>query len=96
VGGCSPRKWGADDRLTVLPSLGRGWHIGAHLAGAAKPAGGLGHAGVGAGLPRRQFRPGEKGTGLRWTQVGKGLQVMIVADGQGVPIGLQVVSAHPH
>jgi hypothetical protein len=39
--------------------------------------------------------PAKKGKRLRADEVRKGLQVMIVADGQGMPIGLQVVSAHP-
>jgi hypothetical protein len=56
VRGCSPRQWGADERLSALPGLWRGWHIGAHLAGAAEPAGGSRHAGMGAGLPVRQCR----------------------------------------
>jgi hypothetical protein len=38
--GCSPRQWGADERLSALPGLWRRWHIGAHLAGAAEPVGG--------------------------------------------------------
>jgi transposase len=50
-----------------------------------------------ASIPRRQFRPGEKGgTGVGKTKVGKGSKVMIVADGQGLPIGLHVDSAQPH
>jgi transposase len=52
---------------------------------------------MGTGLPRRQFRPGEKrGTGVGKTKVGKGSKVMVVADGQGLPIGLYVDSAQPH
>jgi transposase len=50
-----------------------------------------------ASVPRRQFRPGEKrGTGVGKTKVGKGSKVMVVADGQGLPIGLHVDSAQPH
>jgi transposase len=52
---------------------------------------------MGAGVFGRQFRPGEKrGTGVGKTKVGKGSKVMVVADGQGLPIGLYVDSARPH
>jgi transposase len=52
---------------------------------------------MGAGVFGRQFRPGEKrGTGVGKTTVGKGAKVMIVADGQGLPIGLYVDRARPH
>jgi transposase len=52
---------------------------------------------VDTGVPGRQFRPGEKrGTGVGQTKVGKGSKVMIIADGQGLPIGLHVDSARPH
>jgi transposase len=52
---------------------------------------------VDTGFPGRQFRPGEKrGTGVGQTKVGKGSKVMIIADGQGLPIGLHVDSARPH
>jgi transposase len=52
---------------------------------------------MGAGVLGRQFRPGEKrGTGIGKTKVGKGSKVMVVADGQGLPIGLYVASAQPH
>ena len=52
---------------------------------------------MGAGVPGWQFRPSEKrGTGVGKTKVGKGSKVMVVADGQGLPIGLHVASARPH
>jgi transposase len=52
---------------------------------------------MGTGVLGRQFRPGEKrGTGVGKTKVGKGSKVMVVADGQGLPIGLYVESAQPH
>jgi transposase len=52
---------------------------------------------MGAGVFGWQFRPGEKrGTGVGKTKVGKGSKVMVVADGQGLPIGLYVESARPH
>ena len=49
------------------------------------------------GVPRRQLRAGEKrGSGVGKTTIGKGSKVMVVADGQGLPIGLHVASARPH
>jgi transposase len=52
---------------------------------------------MGAGFPGRQFRPGEKrGTGIGKTKVGKGSKVMVVADGQGLPLGLYITSARHH
>jgi transposase len=48
-------------------------------------------------VPRWQLRPGKKGgSGIGKTKIGKGSKVMVVADGQGLPIGLQVASARPH
>ena len=45
----------------------------------------------------RQFRPGEKReTATGKTTVGKGSKVMVVAEGLGRPIGLDVDSARPH
>ena len=45
-----------------------------------------------ASLPGRQLRPGEKrGTGIGKTKVGKGSKVMVVAEGQGLPVGLQLI-----
>jgi transposase len=50
-----------------------------------------------ASVPRRPCRPSETGgTGVGKTTVGKGSKVMVVADGQGLPIGLHVDSAQPH
>jgi transposase len=52
---------------------------------------------VGPSLPGWQFRAGEKrGDAIGKTKVGKGSKVMVVADGQGLPIGLHVASAQPH
>jgi len=50
-----------------------------------------------ARLPRRQLRPGEtRGPSVGKTKIGKGSKVRVVADGQGLPIGLYVDSARPH
>jgi transposase len=48
-------------------------------------------------VPRWQLRPGQKGgSGIGKTKIGKGSKVMVVADGQGLPLGLYVASARPH
>ena len=45
----------------------------------------------------RQFRASQKrGRGVGKTKGGKGSKVMVIADGNGLPIGLQVDSAQPH
>jgi transposase len=50
-----------------------------------------------ASVPRRQLRAGENGgAGVGQTKLGKGSNVMGVADGQGLPIGVPVASARPH
>jgi transposase len=52
---------------------------------------------MGQGLPGRQLCTGEKGgAGVGKTKRGKGTKVMMVADGAGLPIGLQLTSASPH
>jgi transposase len=67
------------------------------VARPAKPVGRPKQAGVGQVLPGRQFGPGEKrGNAVGKTKVGKGSKVMVVAEGQGLPIGLHVASAQPH
>ncbi|MEM3485260.1 MAG: hypothetical protein QXI12_06530 [Candidatus Methanomethyliaceae archaeon] len=49
-----------------------------------------------AGLPGRQLRAGEKGgSGVGKTKVGKGSKVMVVVDGQGLPLGLHLGGHHP-
>jgi hypothetical protein len=43
------------------------------------------------------FVPAKKrGTGIGKTKVGKGSKVMVVADGQGLPLGLYIASARHH
>ncbi|HEX8816369.1 MAG TPA: IS5 family transposase [Terriglobales bacterium] len=47
-------------------------------------------------VPGRQFRPGEKGgCGVGKTKRGKGTKWMVVADGEGVPLGDYLHSASP-
>jgi transposase len=46
---------------------------------------------------RRDVHPGEKrGSRIGKTKRGKGTKLVVVADGEGVPLGLRVASASPH
>ena len=52
---------------------------------------------MGAGLSGRELRSRKKGgSGIGLTKVGKGSKVMLVVDGNGLPIGLHLDSAQPH
>lgn len=52
---------------------------------------------MGASLSGWQLRACQKGgDGVGKTKVGKGSKVMVVTDGNGLPIGLHVDSAQPH
>ena len=67
------------------------------MARTAEPVGCPQQAGVDPSLPRWPCCPSEKrGDAVGKTKVGKGSKVMVVADGQGLPIGLHVASAQPH
>jgi len=49
------------------------------------------------GFPGRELRPGQKrGSAVGVTKRGKGTKVMVVAEGNGLPIGLHLASARPH
>ncbi|HEU5318213.1 MAG TPA: IS5 family transposase, partial [Chloroflexota bacterium] len=51
-------------------------------------------AGVGAGVPGRVVRPGQKGgPAVGLTRKGKGTKWMLVVDGNGVPLGFRLESA---
>lgn len=48
-------------------------------------------------VPRRQFRPSLKeGPAVGKTKCGKGTKVMLVTDGNGLPLGLRLASANHH
>ncbi|MCS6848450.1 MAG: hypothetical protein RMN52_12150 [Anaerolineae bacterium] len=42
------------------------------------------------------FVPAKKGRGVGLTKVGQGSKVRVIAEGNGLPIGLHVDSAQPH
>lgn len=48
------------------------------------------------GVSGWEIHPGKKGIGRRDHQEGKGTKLMVVADGNGLPIGVQVASVRPH
>ena len=51
---------------------------------------------MGRNLPGRQLRPGEKrGSAVGKTKRGKGTKWMVLADGEGVPLGVRLESASP-
>ena len=52
---------------------------------------------MGRGVHRRDVRAGKKrGLGVGKTKRGKGTKMVVVADGQGLPVGVHVCSASPH
>jgi transposase len=52
---------------------------------------------MGTGVSGRQFRARQKGgRGVGKTLRGKGSKIMLVTDGQGIPLSLVIGSAHPH
>src|SRR5687768_14633954 len=71
--------------------------MGADLAGTTDPAECPGQARMDTGLPGRQLGTGETGgAGVGKTKVGTGSTVLVVADGQGGPMGWYVAGAQPH
>lgn len=52
---------------------------------------------MGRDVRRRQLRPGKKrGLCVGKTKRGKGTKWMVVASGEGIPLGVQLTSASPH
>jgi transposase len=93
-----PREYGAPTTCwRRLQASGAGRNLGARVACAPEPAGCPRQARVGHRFPGRQPCASEKGgDAVGKTKVGKGSKVMVVADGQDLPIGLHVASARPH
>ena len=97
MGGWTTRVQLACDRLAPLQRVVQGWHLRTDLAGLVKPVRCPGPAGAGGSLPGREFRARENGgAGVGNTTIGKGSNVMVVADGHGLPSGLSVDRAPPH
>jgi transposase len=72
-------------------------YLGERLAQLADHAGQAGAAEVDQSVLGRQFRAGKKGgAAVGKTKRGKGTKVMLVTDGEGLPIGLELASARHH
>ena len=84
------------DLLAAVAAVARGRRLARCLAG---PAGRVGRgrvAALGRDLSRRQLRSGEKrGLAVGKTKRGKGTKWMILADGEGVALGVRLESASP-
>jgi len=75
--------------------------MGADLADAPAEPGRARPSGVERGIPRweleaRLFVPAKRGAAVGLTKRGKGSKLMVVADGNGLPIGLTLASARPY
>jgi hypothetical protein len=97
LGRCAARFWLSGHMWASVQHVVPGRHLGAALAGAVGPARCPRQVGMDASVLGRPCRPGgTRGTGIGKTKVGKGSTVMVVADGQGLLIGLHGDSARPH
>ena len=75
----------------------RGRHLGTNLAQLAYRARRPGSNRVDQSVLRRQLRPGQQGGAcVGKTKRGKGTKVMLVADGNDLPIGLGLASVNHH
>jgi hypothetical protein len=97
LGGYASSIWRPHHLLAPPAGVGAGRDLGTRVARAFEPVGCPTQTRVDQSLPGRQLCSGEKGgDAVGKTKVGKGSNVMVVADGQGLPIGLHVASAQPH
>lgn len=82
--------------LETAEELGGGWGLGRSLAGVHPDARRTADSRLGRVFHRRQLRTGEKrGLCVGKTKRGKGTKWMVVADGQGLPVGGTLESASP-
>ena len=82
--------------LEKAEGLGRRWDMGCGMARVHPHARRAANAGLGRMFYRRQLRSGEKrGLCVGKTKRGKGTKWMVVADGQGLPVGGTLESASP-
>ncbi len=71
--------------------------MGARVANASPEPRRTRPSGVEQGVSRWQLRPRKKGGAeVGWSKRGKGSRLMMVAEGNGLPIGLTIASASPH
>ncbi len=80
--------------LAPTADVGRGRNLAGSLAKTIVHAGPAPIAGLGRSLSRRHIHHCEKGgSAVGKTRRGKGTKCMVVVDGQGVPVGVQLASA---
>src|SRR5437016_8464531 len=83
--------------LASPPRLGRSRGVAEDLADFPGRTRRTGATGLGRDLRRRQLCAGKKrGACVGKTKRGKGTKWMVVASGQGIPMGVQLASASPH
>jgi transposase len=80
--------------LAAVTDVGRRWNLAGSLAKTIVHAGPAPIAGLGRSFPRRHVHYREKGgSAVGKTRRGKGTKCMVVVDGKGVPVGVQLASA---
>jgi transposase len=85
------------DLLAAAEGLARRRHLGKSVRPICRPTQRAGTVALGRDLYRRDVRSGKKrGLCVGKTKRGKGTKVVVVADGEGLPVGLHVCSASPH
>src|SRR6202000_2246512 len=83
--------------LAPFAAVGRRERVGRSLAQVTQLVGRKRASRLGGMVRRRDVHPGEKrGARIGKTKRGKGTKLVVVADGEGVPLGLRVASASPH
>jgi transposase len=83
--------------LAAVAGLGRTRHLAESLADLSRGTGRERALELGRNLCRWHVFPGKKGGAcVGKTKRGKGTKLMVVADGKGVPLGVQLASASPH
>ena len=86
----------AGNLLAAAPTVARGRRMAGGLARPARRPRWGRPAGMGGDLLGRQFCSGEKGgAAVGKTKRGKGTKWMVLADGEGIPLGVRLESASP-
>ena len=87
----------AEYMLATFTRMGTTRRVVEDLANVSRPTRRTRPTGLGRNICRRQLCPGKKGgVCVGKTKRGKGTKWMVVASGQGIPLGVQLVSASPH
>src|SRR5690606_7569071 len=97
LGGHAPAIWFSHHLLAAIEAMVGRRDVGAELACAVKSNGCGRENRMGSSLTGWSISSCQKrGDGIGKTKVGKGTKVMMVSDGNGVPIGLYLDSAGHH